>query len=227
MLRMSLLALSVGGLVLSATSVGAQDLSRYRAFQLGTTVATVSQEARVPPTAVRLLHQRPQLMQELDWFPPEQAGAPEAVRMVTFAFYDDRLYKITVAYHRPRIEGLTAGDLVEAISGTYGTAILVSSGLGTARPSPLVEGRDRTVVAEWRDAEHSVSLVWTRYPTGFELVLVAPQPEGLAQTARLESTRLDLIEAPQLEISRRRKQAEEERAKVEKARLANKPVFRF
>lgn len=228
MLRMSSLALSVGCLALSAASVEAQDLSRYRTFQLGMTVAAVTQEARVPATVVRLLHQRPQLVQELDWFPPEQqAGAPEAVRIVRFAFYDDRLYQITVGYHRQRVEGLTAEDLVEAISGTYGTAILVSSGIGTRRAAALDEGHDRTVVAEWRDPEYSVSLVQTRHPSGFELLLVAPQPEGLAQTARLEAKRLDLIEAPQLELSRQRKQAEEDRAKADKARLANKPVFRF
>jgi len=225
---MSSLALSVGCLALSAASVEAQDLSRYRAFQLGMTVAAVTEEARVPATAVRLLHQRPQLMQELDWFPPEQqAGAPEAVRIVRFAFYDNRLYQIAVGYHRQRIEGLTAEDLVEAISGTYGTAILASSGIGSRRAAGLDEDRDRTVFAEWRNAEYSVSLVQTSHPTGFELLLVAPEPEGLAQTARIEARRLDLIDAPQLELSRQRKQGEEDRAKAEKARLANKPVFRF
>ena len=229
MLRIPSLALSVGCLALSAASVEAQDLSRYRAFQLGMTVAAVTQEARAPATAVRLVHRRPQPMQEFDWFPIEQpvAGPPEAVRIVSFAFYDDRLYQITVGYHRGRIEGLTAEDLVEAISNTYGTAILRSSGLGTGRAAEFDESNDRTVVAEWRDQQFSVSLVGTRYPSGFELLLVARQPEGLARMASLEAGRLDLLEAPELEASRQRKRAEEDRATTEKARLANKGVFRF
>lgn len=228
MLRMSSLALSVGCLALSAASLEAQDLSRYRTFQLGMTVAAVTEEARLPATVVRLLHERPQLIQELDWFPPEQQdGAPEAARIVNFAFYDNRLYRITVRYHQKRVEGLTAADLVEAISGSYGMAILASSGIGARRAPELAEGPERTVVAEWRDPEYSVSLFETRHPTGFELLLVAPQPLGLAQAARLEAKRLDLIDAPQLEISRQRKQGDEDRAKAEKARLANKPVFRF
>jgi len=229
MLRIPSLALAVGCLALSAASVEAQDLSRYRTFQLGMTVAAVTEEARVPATGVRLVHQRPQLMQEFDWFPPEQqaAGAPEAVRVVSFAFYGDRLYQITVGYHRQRIEGLTAEDLVEAISSTYGTPILVSSGIGTRRAVAFEGDNDRTVVAEWRDPQYSVSLVQTGYPSGFELLLVARQPEGMANSARLEASRLDVLEAPELEVSRQRKQAEADRAKTEKARLANKLVFRF
>ena len=41
------------------------------------------------------------------------------------------------------------------------------------------------------------------------------------------STRLELLEAPQLEIDRRQKLAADDRAKTEKAREANKLLFRF
>jgi hypothetical protein len=227
------LALSVVCLALAAPLIQAQDLSGYRGFRLGMTLAAVAQQSRLPVSAARLLHQRPQLIQELEWQPQRLAEAPasEAVRTVRFTFYDGRLYQIAVAYDRDRIEGLTAQDLVEAISTSYGLAILASTQIGGAPPAPPFEnlslGIDRTVTARWEDPQYSVTLVHTSYPSAFGLVLVEKQPDRLARAATAASARLDMLEAPQREISRQQKQADEDRAKAEKARGANKPVFRF
>lgn len=228
------LALSVLCLVLSASSIQAQDLSRYRGFQFGMTLAAVAQQARLTPAVARLLHQRPQLIQELDWLPQQQqqagAAGSEAVRVVRFTFYDGRLYRISVGYDRDRVEGLTAEDFVQAISTSYGLAILASTQIGVA-PPPAYEdlslGSDRTVAAQWEDLQYSVSLVHTSYPSAFELLILAREPDRLARAATLASTQLDLLEAPQLEINRQQKQADEDRAKAEKARRVNKLVFRF
>jgi hypothetical protein len=38
-----------------------------REFQFGMSVATVAQQAGVSPTAACVLHQRPALIEELDW----------------------------------------------------------------------------------------------------------------------------------------------------------------
>ena len=226
--------LSVLCLALSASSIHAQELSRYRGFQLGMTLAAVAQESRLSAAAARPIHERPQLIQELDWLPQLQRDpAPsenEAVRMVRFTFYADRLYQIVVAYDRNRIEGLTGLDLVEAISTTYGPAILGSTEIPATLPVASDDGRssgDRTVTAQWEDADYRVRLVQTRYPSAFELLLIAKQPDQLARVAMLASTHLDLLEAPRVEIDRQRKQADEDRAKAEKARRANKPLFRF
>lgn len=220
-------------LALSASFAQSQDLSQYRGFQFGMTLAAVAQQARVTPSAARLLHQRPQLIQELDWLPQLQqaAGAAEseAVRMVRFTFYDGRLYRISVGYDRHRVEGLTAEDFVNAISTSYGLAILASTQIGLAPTAAEDPGlsTDRTVAAQWEDLQYSVSLVHTNYPSAFELLLLARQPEELARAATLASIRLDQLEAPQLEITRQRNQAEEDRVKAEKARGVNKLVFRF
>jgi hypothetical protein len=226
--------LSIVCLALSPSLLQAQDLSRYRGFQLGMTVAAVAQQGQLAPGAVRLVHQRPQLIQELDWLPQllQQPGPAEseAARVVHFTFYDGRLYRIAVEYDRSRVEGLTAEDFVQAISTSYGLPILASTQVGRARPPAEVDlslAGDRTIRAQWEDAQYSVSLVQTRYPSTFELLLVARQPDQLAQAAILASTRLDLLEAPQRETDRRRKQADEDLAKAQKARAANKPVFRF
>ena len=155
------LALSLVGLALSASLVQAQDLSRYREFQLGMTVAAVTEQARLVPAAVRLVHERPQVIQELDWLPQQQrrAGAAEseAVRRVRFRFCDGFLYRITVESDRNRIEGLTAEDFVQAISASYGLPILSSSPIGGALPrggEGLGLASDRTVAAQWEDLRY-------------------------------------------------------------------------
>lgn len=228
------LALSVACLTLSPVLVQAQDLSRYRGFELGMTVAAVAQQAQLSPDAARLVHQRPQPIQELDWLPQlqQRAGAAEseAVRAVRFTFYDGRLYSIRVEYDRNRVEGLTADDFLQAISATYGAPILASTQIGRQRApvnDSLSLGSDRTVLAVWEDGQYSVSLGHTVYPSAFDLLLVARGPERLARDAVVASTRLDLLEAPQLEIDGQRKRAEEDRLKAQKARAVNKPIFRF
>lgn len=226
------LALSVLCLALSATVVQAQDLSEYRGFRLGMTLAAAAQQARLPVTAVRVLYQRPQLIQELEWRPQAQAGAagPEAVGTARFTFCDGRLYKIAVVYDRNRIEGLRAEDFVEVISASYGAPIIASTQIGVAVPVAYVDynlGTDLTVAAQWQDSQHSVRLVQSRYPSTFALVLLATQEDRLAREAAATSARLDTIEAPQREAARLQTQADEDRARAVKARSANKAVFRF
>ena len=45
----------------------------------------------------------------------------EPAKQVVFSFYDGELFRIVVNYDRYETEGLTADDLVDAISATYGT----------------------------------------------------------------------------------------------------------
>ncbi|HEY6948137.1 MAG TPA: hypothetical protein VI297_04895, partial [Gemmatimonadales bacterium] len=199
---------------------------------LGMTLAAAAQQARLPVTAARVLSQRPQLIQELEWQPQAQAGAAdaEAVKTARFTFYDGRLYKIAVAYDRNRIEGLTAQDFVEAISASYGPPILASTQMGVAVPAAYVDyslGTELTVAAQWEDSRHSVRLVQSRYPSTFGLVLLATEEDRLAREATANSARLDTIEAPQREAARLQAAADQDRARAVKARSVNKPGFRF
>jgi hypothetical protein len=198
--------------------IEAQDLSEYRGFHLGMTLAAAAQQARLPVTAARVLYQRPQLIQELEWQPQVQAGAAdrEAVKTARFTFYDGRLYKIAVAYDRNRIEGLTAEDFVEAIAASYGPPILASTQVGVAVPAAYIDyslGTELTVAAQWEDSEHSVCLVQSRYPAAFGLVLLSTEPDRLAREAAATSARLDTLEAPQQEATRLQTQADQERAR--------------
>jgi hypothetical protein len=52
----------------------AQDLSRYRGFQLGMDLPAVVQRAEMKTPEVKLIHQRPAVIQELEWRPPYTLG---------------------------------------------------------------------------------------------------------------------------------------------------------
>jgi hypothetical protein len=46
------------------------DLSRYREFRLGMTLPEVTKQTDTDPSEVTVVHQRPVLIQEVDWRPP-------------------------------------------------------------------------------------------------------------------------------------------------------------
>lgn len=120
--RSALTAFLVCGVMSAATVAG--DLSKYRNFQLGTDLSIVAKQAGADPSQAKVIHRRPALIQELEWRPRPlgPSSQAEAANQVVFSFYDGELFQIAINYDRYEIEGLTADDLVEAISATYGTA---------------------------------------------------------------------------------------------------------
>jgi len=224
-------AVAVSALLVGAACLEAQNLSRYREFQLGSTLAAVQKTSGTMISDVKVIHQRPAVIQELRWRPPAGAGATnqptEPVREAIFTFYNDRLFQIVLDYDRQRTEGLTDADLIDAISHTYGAAILKAAPLRTdVPPSMMPPGERTTVVAQWSDAEASLSLVRGTYPTTLRLIIALTSVEALAQTASADALRLDREEAPQRERDRAKKNAEDDRAAAEKARAVNKPLFK-
>jgi hypothetical protein len=221
--RAAVTATFVLGAVSAATP--AVDVSKYRNFQLGMDLTAVSAQAGEKATQAKLITARPARVQELEWL-PQSAGTyseTEAAKTVLFSFYNDQLYRITVDYDRYRIEGLTADDIAEAVSQTYGT--------NSTHPVPgkAVEGSYATpddVVARWEDADHRVDLIRLRYGPPFRLVVTAKSLEPTVQAALLEAKRLDAQEAPQREAARAVEEAQSEQARLEKLRLVNKPKFR-
>ena len=51
----------------SAPAMGAPDLSRYRNFQFGETLPAVAKQAGLELSDAKLIHERPAVMQELEW----------------------------------------------------------------------------------------------------------------------------------------------------------------
>lgn len=86
--------ISTLGIALAALAVNAQDLSSYRDFKLGGGLAAIAKQVRMKPAAARTIHQRPAVIQELDWQAPISYGsAPrtDSVKGILFSFYNGEL----------------------------------------------------------------------------------------------------------------------------------------
>jgi hypothetical protein len=237
-----LFAMSIAGLLVSASQISAHDLSRYREFQVGMSLTGVAAQAEISPEP-RVLHQRPAVIQELMWQPPRVlrlSPSGDSVRKVLFSFYNGQLFRMVVTYDRARTEGLTAADMIDAISATYGPAMLpvtpstssVSSAPGGRTTPPQETSYSKSldyedkVLARWDDSENSIHLFQSPYESGFGLVVSSNRLGALARVAIAEAARLDAQEAPQRELERQQKQTDDNRLKNETARRANKQAFR-
>ena len=221
--RSALTSFLVFGVISAATMTG--DLSKYRNFQFGTDLPTVAKQAGESPSQAKVIARRPALIQELEWRPRPLGSSPQTdpVKDVVFSFYDGELFRIVINYDRYETEGLTAGDLVEVISATYGI------GENPATPAKAAQGsygEEEEAIARWQDSLYRFDLVRSSYGPSFRLIGVLKRLEAPAQAAILEAKRLDDQEAPQRDAARIASEAEAATAKLEKARLANKPKFR-
>jgi hypothetical protein len=219
-------AVSLSWAVLASPCLNAGDLSRYRRFEMGASLPAIAGQVQMDPSRARVVHRRPALIQQLEWFPQPLGPSTQAevVKDVVFTFCDGQLYRIVVNYDRYKTEGLTAEDLIEAISATYGPP----TGAAAEITLPSIYGDSETlgVLGRWEDADYAFSLVRFPHQPGFTLVAASKRLDTLARAAATEALRLDAQEAPQREIELQTKQDAERRAQQEKARLANKPGFR-
>src|SRR5260370_11168887 len=115
-LRCSILCCVV--LPLRAPLFRAQDLCKYRHFTLGMSLTRVLECTDQKMAGVKVIHGRPELIQEVTWWPPNIPGSSyrsDTVEQILFSFYNAELYKICVTYDRTSTEGLTAEDMVKSI----------------------------------------------------------------------------------------------------------------
>jgi hypothetical protein len=211
------------GMAPAASSAG--DLSKYRNFQFGMDLPTVAKQAATNPAQARVIQRRPAMIQELEWRPQPliASSATEPAKEVVFSFYNGELFRIVVNYDRYETEGLTADDIIEAVSATYGTATLPSALAKTAL-SPY--GDREEPLARWEDSQYRFDLIRPSYGPRFRMTGVLKRLEAPVRAAILEATRLDEQEAPQRDAARLAAEQEDANAKLEKARLLNKPRFR-
>lgn len=231
-------ALCIAAIVFSTPVISAQDLSSYREYRLGMTLAAVAKQAGMKPSDARVLHQRPDLIEELEWsqdvsgFPVER----DTVRRILFSFHGGQLFRIAVSYNWDRTEGMTADDMIEAISGRYGLATLPATEFGGSDRAPGTTG-DK-VVAHWEDALYSLDLFRPSFASTFGMILLSRRSGAMARAADLKATRnveaildveavrMDQLEAPTPAIERQRAQEAERGARQAKARRVNKASFR-
>src|SRR5437660_8386259 len=116
-------------LLLLTPLLRAQDLSKYRHFTVGMSLTKLLERTDQKMTDVKMIHNRPALIQQLTWWPPNVPGTslrPDSVEQILFSFCNGELYKISVTYDRPSTEGLTEADMVKSISAKYGPATIVA-----------------------------------------------------------------------------------------------------
>jgi hypothetical protein len=218
------------GLALSTHSLQGQARPGYRNFHLGDGLLSVSALSGVAASEARTIHVRPAVMQELEWRLPyfvrgTTARQNDPVEQVVFSFYNDQLFRLVVTYDRQRTEGMTDGDMIEAISESYGSP-LQARRKKTPAVALQIELESGTPIARWGDADYSVVLYRSSYASEFRMIVTSPRLEALARTADAQAIRLDEREAPQREIARQKKDVEDTRVSQEKARIANKAAFR-
>jgi len=235
MINVRILSIAIFVAVLSASSIYSQDLSRYREFQFETGLPAIAKQAHLKPLDARAIHRRPAVIQELTWeaqsFPSSSPGSDSA-KNILFSFYNGELFRMVVTYDPDRVAGLTADDIVEAISAKYGTAtrpvaeITLSSTYFYNGGEKIISDRSEKVLARWEDSQYSFNLFQLSLEPTFGMVMYSKRLDALARAAIVESVRLDDQEAPQRETERQKKKDEENRVRQEKARQANKAPFR-
>ena len=231
MISVTRVGIAVIGAVLSAQLLSAQDLSTYRNFHIGMNLASVTTQTTTTERDVRLIHQRPALIQELAWGPrpvrTEPSRQTDPVQQIVFSFYNDELFRIVVTYAPEKIAGLTAEDFVESMSGMYGAATRPAPPVTSASLSQTSRDSGDNVIARWEDRQYSVNLLRSTYGSSLNIVMFSKQVDALARAALTEAVRLDKQEAPQREVERQQRQESDNLAAQEKARDANKAPFRF
>ncbi len=212
--------------VLGTSLLCAADFSNYRGFQFGMSLAAAEKQTGAEPSDVKMVHQRPAVIQELEWQPrygpltDPLKGDP--VKEGLLSFMDGSLFRIVVTYDRYKIEGLTTDDMIGAISATYGPAVKPAAEIAYHS----YYGDTAPVLARWEDADYSYNLVRTGDRSSFAMILLSKKLDALAEAAIIEAVRLDAQEAPQRELDKQKKQAAEDQVALDKARSANKPNFR-
>jgi len=205
--------------------LSAADFSSYRGFQFGMDLSRAAALAEMKPGDAKLEYQKPAMIQVLDFEPNlfhSAAAKGDPVSSITLSFLDGKLFRMAVVYDRYKVEGMTADDMIQALSATYGAATRPKAEI--AYHSYYAESAP--VIARWEDSGYSYNLIRVEDRSTFALVLYSKALDARAQTAIAEAARLDLLEAPQKEADRVSKQAADNQMEQEKARLANKASFR-
>ena len=220
-MRSSILCLVV--LLFWAPLLRAQDLSKYRHFTMGMSLTTVLKHTDQRMTDVKVIHGRPAMIQELEWWPPNLPGSSfqsDTVKQILFSFYNGELYKISVTYDPPSTQGLTEEDMVKSISAKYGPATIVAPEIDSAT-GPRFNTK-QTTVASWEDVQYSVNLVRFSFSDVLGLVVLSRRVNTEAELATREAVKLDEQEGPKREADRQKKQTDD----LEVARQKNRKIFR-
>ena len=220
-MRSSILCFVV--LLLTAPLLRGQDLSKYRHFTIGMSMTKVLERTGQKMADVKLIHGRPALVQEVNWWPPSLPGISyqsDTVEQILFSFFNGELYKMSVTYDQTATEGLTEDDMVKSISAKYGLATYVA--LAIDFPTNDRYDVKQTAVASWEDAQYSFNLVRSSFTDHLGLIIYSKRVNAEAEVAIAEAVKSEQQEGPNREAARQKKQTDD----LEVARQKNRKIFR-
>jgi hypothetical protein len=210
-------------ILLSAGVIHGQDLSNYRKFSFGTTLASVSIQLDRSSPEAEVIHQRPALIQELTWHPQQPYGsstATEPVEKILFSFYNGTLYRMLVTYDSSAVKGLTDEDMIRVLSAKYGPATRPDANVNFPT-NPSYKAIEK-VLARWEDAQYSLNLFRSSWTNTFAIVMFTKQLDAQADISIGESEKLELQAAPQKELALIKQKADD----LETERQKNVKAFR-
>jgi hypothetical protein len=197
-------------ILLSTPQVHAQDLSRYRNFSFGMTVADISKQIDQKPANAAVAHEHPALIEELTWLPPQPYSTlrpAEPVDQILFSFYNGKLYRMLVTYEDSATKGLTDEDMIRVVSAKYGVATRPVAAVVNFPMNPSYKATEK-VIARWEDSQYSLNL-FRSYANTFEIVMFSKELDAQAGISIAESVKLEQEEAPRKEAARAKKTAED------------------
>jgi hypothetical protein len=221
-LRNSILSFAV--LLLASPILRAQDFSKYRGFSLGSTVTTVLKQTQQRPLDIKVIHARPTLVQDLNWWPPAVPGASyraDSVEQMLFSFCNGELYKISVTYDTASTQGLTSDDMVKSISSKYGPAMVLEQAPDSVLNERYNSG-DKTV-ASWEDSQYFFKLVRSPFTNRFGLIIFSKRVNAEAELAIADAVTLEKQEKPQRDADLKKKEADDLEAERQKNQKAFRP----
>jgi hypothetical protein len=226
MRRVFLLTMLCLPFALVTTPAAQSSLSSYRGVTLGDSVLTAVNQLKLTAADVKVVSERPTLVQQLLWRPHRfisgTAVEPDPLADMMLTFHLDRLVRIAVTYDRPRTEGLTNADLFDALTGVYGTSLLVST------PSRPVDSSSTppVTIGQWGDGKTSLVLQRERYPDRLSLTIISIEAFAAMEQALAEGLVIQTTEAPARELARRQAETEAARVRDEQVRRTNKAAFK-
>jgi hypothetical protein len=211
--------------VSSGALLRAQTHAHYRAYQMGDDLLTISRQIGVASPAVTIVPSGG--VRDLNWrahYVRRGAGRPDdPVAQLIFSFYEDQLFRIVIDYAADRTEGMTEADMVAAVSQVYGAPAKRTHPTGQAslRPQRLED----TVIAEWTNSAHHVSLRAVGGQAAFRLIVASTPLEALARAAGAREAPAALQDPTSIEAGRLPSGGEKTAPARKTVRLANIASF--
>jgi hypothetical protein len=194
----------------SVPAIHGQDLSKYRTFSFGMTLADLAKQIDARPTDAIAVHQLPALIEELTWRPRQpinSSGPADPVQKILFSFYNGALYRMLVTYDGSAVAGLTDEDMIGVVSAKYGTATRPIADVNF--PTEPSYRKSERVIARWEDSQYSFNLLRSYWSNVFEIVMFAKQMDAQAGVSITESLKLEQQQVPQKAAARVTKETED------------------